>query len=783
MRTALLLIMLLVVVALSDASPNAKTELPKLRIPDCLGANIHFTRADAKELDLLRDGGFKFIRMDFFWHETEKEKGVYRFDDYDYLVDSLANRGIRPLFILDYSNRLYETDNSVRTPEGRAAYAKWAAAAAKRYAGRGVLWEFWNEPNIFFWQPQPGVDEYSKMVAEAALAIKKADPGAFVVAPATSGVALDYIEEFFRRDGLKHIDAVTVHPYRQDLPETAADELRALRALIERYRPSGKRIDILSGEWGYSSIWGGFDEAKQGRFLARQWLSNLANGVRLSIWYDWHDDGPDPKEPEHHFGTVKLGFEPKPAYVAARTLTSTLNGYEPFTELVWREELPAGASRPRMVLFRKGDEFALAAWCETEGGQVSMTVPLLLSGATSSVATIGAFGERGSVTVSRDGTSILRLTQEPVYILLGKRASPALTWRFVEQFAPTAALGRARFTIEFFNSGKPTTARLVRTGASDPFELELNQGWTKYSFVADISGAVGSEMAVVCSGSMGEGNAVRPAHHPQTRRAYALIRDPFLLTLAPVSNDRAVLTIEHPFARSDVEGEVSYRDFAGSSVKAPLVVRPDVRNTAVVRAGAGGRYDVTVTVRGKPTQMIGKASGRLVAFEDFADASEKWLAEFDGDTKVKAEATASIAPPPKSDTGLAVRIDRALRVDYRFDIGWKFLQIRPPADGRKIAGRPVAVGIWIYGDGKRNWIRCRFRDSTGQTHQPNYGVVDWIGWKYITMPLAHVWHWGGASDGQVHYPIEWDCPVLVDSAGTTKETSTIYIGPIFHLYE
>ena len=76
--------------------------------------------------------------------------------------------------------------------------------------------------------------------------------------------------------------------------------------MIDRYAPQGKKLPIISGEWGYSSAWNKHDETRQGKMLPRQWLVNLAQDVPLSIWYDWHDDGQDAKEPEHHFGTVHL---------------------------------------------------------------------------------------------------------------------------------------------------------------------------------------------------------------------------------------------------------------------------------------------------------------------------------------------------------------------------------------------------------------------------------------------------------------------------------------------
>jgi hypothetical protein len=61
-----------------------------------------------------------------------------------------------------------------------------------------------------------------------------------------------------------------------------------------------------------------------GRFAVRQQLSNLLNGVPLSIWYDWKNDGQDPADGEQNFGTVKDDLQPKPAYTALKTMTDEL---------------------------------------------------------------------------------------------------------------------------------------------------------------------------------------------------------------------------------------------------------------------------------------------------------------------------------------------------------------------------------------------------------------------------------------------------------------------------
>jgi hypothetical protein len=189
------------------------------------------------------------------------------------------------------------------------------------FRGRGILWEMYNEPNIGFWRPKPDVNQYVPLALEVGRAIRAAAPGERYIGPATSGVDMPFLEACFKAGLLEYWDAVSVHPYRQTAPETAAADYAKLRRLIARHAPKGKNVPIHSGEWGYSSAWKGMDPVRQGKLLPRQWLVNLSNDVPISIWYDWHDDGPDPKEPEHHFGTVlepfhagrKPVYDPKPA--------------------------------------------------------------------------------------------------------------------------------------------------------------------------------------------------------------------------------------------------------------------------------------------------------------------------------------------------------------------------------------------------------------------------------------------------------------------------------------
>jgi hypothetical protein len=370
---------------------SALAQIPEPVFPQGVGVNIHFVTGHERDLDLIAAAGFKFIRMDFGWEAIEKARGEYTWSGYDELTANLVKRGIRPLYILDYSHRLYEdtveTTNPIsgkaekniaspRKPESVAAFATWAGAAAKHFAGRKVIWEIWNEPNIFFWRPKPKVEDYITLALATCMAIRNADPTATIIGPAISGLDPAFMEKFLASGVLEHLDGVSVHPYRHKRPpETAAAEYRKLREQIERYSPAARKgkLPILSGEWGYSTDGKDVPPETQAAYIARQQLFNLFSGVPLSIWYDWKNDGEDPQEREHNFGTVTHDLKPKPAYEAVQTLTRELAGFR-----VIERHSTNGEDDFILVLKNAAGDMKLAVW--TVGQPHPFTLEILETG-------------------------------------------------------------------------------------------------------------------------------------------------------------------------------------------------------------------------------------------------------------------------------------------------------------------------------------------------------------------------------------------------------------------
>jgi len=397
-------------------------------LPWGLGVNIHFTQGSKRDLEMLAACGITMIRMDFAWAHIEKEKGKYDFSAHDRLYADMAAIGIRLLLVIDYGNPLYDDGISPHTDEARQAYARMIEAAARHFRGKDVIWEIWNEPNLpRFWIPFPNVDDYAALVKALAPAIRRGDPDACVVAPASSGIALGWLEGCFRQGMLELVDGVSVHPYRaifytpaRDFfpksgparrslnetklaPESTIDEYRDLRRLIDKYEPEGKSVPILCGEWGYSTAW--MSDEMQAAYLARCWLVNAYCGAVVSIWYDWVDDRPNPKETEHNFGTIHDG-KPKAAYTAMQTLIRELSGYR------FSRRIPLGSSRDYAMLYVKGREAKLVVWTLNEPHRVALGDGLRARGAT------GFLGRRialkdASAPLLSEGPRYLELESAP----------------------------------------------------------------------------------------------------------------------------------------------------------------------------------------------------------------------------------------------------------------------------------------------------------------------------------------------------------------------------------
>ncbi len=797
------------------AQRGANPPLPTPQIPDSLGVNIHFNDPRPGEMEQLAAEGFRWIRQDFAWAGIERAKGQYDFSAYERLLAALEPHHIRPIFILDYGNDLYE-QGSPRTPESRAAFARFAAAAVSHFKNRGILWEMWNEPNGGFWQPKANVDEYIALALETGKAIRQAAPNEWYIGPGVSGMDFGFMERCFRAGLLRYWDAVSFHPYRNTPPETAAPDYRRLREIVARYAPAGKVVPILSSEWGYSELYPGLNLEKQTRYIVREYLTNLMNGLLLSIWYDWHDDGTDPKETEHHFGTVYNDYRPKPTYAAAQTLATQLKGFH------YNKRLALDSPDDYCLLFAdRNSHQRLVAWT-TDAKPHEVKIPA----SAGLFHVVSLFGIDAPAQAGADGLS-LTLTDAPQYLIpqsSNRLLALAAAWHtapaviYAEQGIDDALVFLPFVEGDFPSKAPPLPVQLTLRNVSRPGALqpahEIKAASTFSVPMFDRLLRMDSTMDPIVSRSAsplvlrvtiqfkGVGQAaqefeVRPRH-------------PLHVTPLPAVGTTLPVRVENPTG-APFTGRIGLAHTAKPAMLPVRFAAGETEKTVTLPFPAGGvrEYRVACSVQElqhSPARWVGVAlqrngvghaalqkgrtdwvtvvttpTLRFTPFETFAaypigappPASDYQIVP-DGDPKVKSDIGETVVEAP---AGLPGAAGHALQIAYRFDPGWKFLRL---ARNTELPGAPEAFGMWVYGDGSGDALRMRFTDATGQTFQPDGGNVDWKGWRYLSFPLQGDvgGHWGGANDGTIHYPIRLDTPFLVDSPDRRGGRGSLYLADL-----
>ena len=137
-------------------------------------------------------------------------------------------------------------------------------------------------------------------------------------------------------------------------------------------------------------------------------------------------------------------------------------------------------------------------------------------------------------------------------------------------------------------------------------------------------------------------------------------------------------------------------------------------------------------------------SGNLDAIEDF-EGNMGWSSST---IRAKSGSVSLI-----EDANLARSGKGLLKLDYDFTldsgveggIAGVYAHMTAPNSNTKIetpiSGKPSAIGMWVYGDNSKTWLRANVKDSSGQTFYvdftPDYnpatgtGGINWTGWNYV----------------------------------------------------
>lgn len=280
----------------------------------------------------LEQGRFTSFRDEVFWHRLERKKGVLEFPeslrDLDHLVTLSAQRGVRPLLILDYGNPFYDGGGQLSSPEALAAWSRYVRFVVKHFKGRVDQFEVWNEWNIGgggtpaqrsarYGSPE----DYAKVLKAAYDAVKAENASATVIGGAFAGYDYKWIEAFARAGGFGSLDGFSAHPYvfaegKKGTPDSALRHLDELKSLIDRLAP-GRNVPVYVTETGWPVHTGvnGVTEEQAATYLrqfmllakSRPWIAGV-------WWYDLFDDGDTATNTEHRFGLIDRGGVKRPAF-------------------------------------------------------------------------------------------------------------------------------------------------------------------------------------------------------------------------------------------------------------------------------------------------------------------------------------------------------------------------------------------------------------------------------------------------------------------------------------
>ena len=763
---------------------RAQFPLPGPVVSDGWGVNIHFTDPGPGEIDRIADAGLKWIRMDLAWSSVERKRGVYDFAAYDRLMAALAKRKMRAILILDYGNDLYE-NGAPTTPSARAAFAAFAVAAVRRYQGKGVLWETWNEPNGGFWQPRADLAQYTALAKQVAAAIRKACPQEWLVGPACAGFDWPWLQGCLDAGLANDWDAVTVHPYRGEAPDTVSGDWARLREMVRAAHPTHP-VALISGEWGYSTPDRGLSEEVQAAYAVRQYLCDLASGVDLSIWYDWRDDGTSPSDPEHHFGLRAHDGTAKPAYSAVKALARRLAGY------AFYKRLDEGAGVEALE-FKKGSKDAIAAW------RVGGSGPVALPGVGSAVllgeapAVVSAMAKTAADRLALDwaplpfSASIHGVSDAAALVLRGLRSIPAsvLAQKGTVDISDTSNGEGLRLSIH-------TSADLSSIRPGSPFAKRIEAFATSLPATHDYSDVA---RTLRFSVTVGGGPAV-------SQSVLLLPTRRMRFTIEPFARDEVTVEIANPTGRAfigmlalhplpdpkggeddlpeEARAPVRFKDGQTSGAFLLRDVPPEAQRNGFylnlysatkLHPDAEASDDVLTDVMGIGP-VIARACPFLEGLSSGPLAGGPVSVGLDGDSKVAASVEANVTEAPG---GLPLG-GRALELKYSFSPGWRFWSVNVDGkDAPVLESGTGMFGFYLYGDGSGNVLRIRYEDVTGQVFQPTYGPVDWKGWRFVQIPVdGKAFHWGGAKDGKPHYPLRIMNPVLLDSSGKAGTSGTVW---------
>ncbi|HEX6510344.1 MAG TPA: glycosyl hydrolase [Chloroflexota bacterium] len=312
------------------------------------GVNMHPLQdtyaaySPSQTLGLASEIGASIVRIDIHWGWIEYSgPGTASWDQsqlrrLDTFLAEASRRHIQLLATVLDTPCWASTEPDKRCPPGPPRYyenyppanprdfANFLTTLIRHVGQKIQYYEIWNEPNLTKTWVQPDPVAYTQLLKAAYRAIKAQDPGAQVLAGATSGADTNFVNRMYEAGAKGYFDALSIHPYSGNRsPGTCSTPGASFRCGVERVRQimlrHGDTRPLWLTELG-ESVSAGAGPSAQARYVAQAFsLTRRWSYVRGAVWYELYDD-PTGHDGEH-FGLFQRTLCPRPA---ARSFRSSV---------------------------------------------------------------------------------------------------------------------------------------------------------------------------------------------------------------------------------------------------------------------------------------------------------------------------------------------------------------------------------------------------------------------------------------------------------------------------
>ena len=332
--------------------------------------SVQIDPADISDDDLreIKAAGFEFVR---FGARPPLKSVNPASIDYSQLIRRVKNARLEAIVTLFGGREIWGQSPADQAGGPREKlFAEFARGFMEAHAADVAVWELWNEPDHkTFLNPalytafETATAAFCSSIAQLRTPPKIVMGFGFAKLPFNAGQVPAPLENAFVSAAKSNcLTDISIHPYRA-VPETAIADYARLRAQLDQRQL--QQVGIVASEWGYASYLPVRDRNAQASLIFREYLTNVAAGIKLLNLYAWKDRGTSAVSREDNFGLKAKSGEKKEAF-------SSLTEFLRIARTAKKQSFQSTAGVNRLVLSR-GTTLLHVVW--TQGTQQNVVVP------------------------------------------------------------------------------------------------------------------------------------------------------------------------------------------------------------------------------------------------------------------------------------------------------------------------------------------------------------------------------------------------------------------------